>query len=308
VSAHNRDLPAAKSLVKPTSISAYFDKLAVWFRRPLDLKSIKFIERESRKPPRIESYTSQFDVDRRPFEQRIELFTPTPIALQWLETRDDCYLTYSELALDLVFASPVLRDMALDQASQYMCRRCHGAKQFLWVEGDGDLEWIGNGTRYDGYRGAPMLYAMYREPYCRVTGEPHVLHIELRATGSVTLRRRGIYGVNSLLDFPHHKFWQRNLILQQLDRAKLAVQISNQRKGRRGRSSELIDRRTVHAIASSYATIQQVVKHFRGSTIRIERALRRINVSAWLPVESDSYSLSHKGNASPTRSPTPLKP
>jgi hypothetical protein len=124
-------------------------------------------------------------------------------------------------------------------------------------------------TRYDAYRGAPNLTAIYKEEFCRLTGQAApLLHVEWRANGIKAVRSLGIHSASDLYDFDHTSFWgHRLLLLNIISPERLARLIRNQRDGTKSRTSTPIDRRFGNALIRYYQTTQQLLDRF-GSPVR----------------------------------------
>ena len=155
--------------------------------------------------------------------QRVDLRQPSADALRQLARRDDVWINKVEVAIDYVFDSPVARDETSEFFDRHMIRRWHGKNQQIRVYRPGmqDDDEGGVGTRYDAGRGAPNMTALYRNEFSRVTGEFNCVHLEWRLSGLRAVRNAGIESGRDLLEFNHRQFWQKRLLLYDLDCRRL---------------------------------------------------------------------------------------
>jgi hypothetical protein len=122
-------------------------------------------------------------------------------------------------------------------------------------------------TRYDAARSARNNIVLYRQKFCRITGELHCVHLEWRARGRVTLRRLGINTAKDLFNFDHRAFWQKRMLLIDFQTQRLGRAFRNSGKGHRRRAGrdkeDRLDGRTGHVLINSHATLQEVVDRCR---------------------------------------------
>jgi hypothetical protein len=249
-------------------------------------------------------------VDNRPssfgqgYRQRLEFKQPLDTALHWLAQRDDVLINRVEIALDFIFESWTARDEALEFLHFHLIRRWRSKKQQVRLYRAGTerdhrgrprperVDQVGDAqTRYDAGRWSRNGITAYLENHSRVTGELFCLHLEWRANGLRAVQAAGIKSARDLLDFDHHEFWKERLLLVDVDTERLGRLFRNRAKGSKSRSTAFkpdrgrqinMDRRWGHAIKNSVGSLQELLDSHR-TDVRLERALRPISNSAWLP-------------------------
>jgi hypothetical protein len=135
------------------------------------------------------------------------------------------------------------------------------------------------GTRYDGPRTAANRTALYRAAHSRVTGELDALHLEWRCKGLRAVQRAGISCAADLLRFDHRRFWQRHLLLVDIDPERLGRLIRNRNAGTRSETSGsdgTIGRRWLN----TKPTIQEIIDALR-RTVKVSRALVLLPITEW---------------------------
>ena len=94
-----------------------------------------------------------------------------------------------------------------------------------------------------------------------------------------------------MLEFNHHQFWQKRLLLYDVDRERLGRLIRNRSQRKRSRVSKInqtgryridIDGRTGEVHVRSQNTIQELIDKLKSSN-RIQRALVAISNEGLLP-------------------------
>src|ERR1700720_1947885 len=103
--ARSRAQPSA-----PSSIWSYFDKVALWVRKPIDI-STKSKLRQSCRHLFINNRPARFDPSYR---QRLELKRPNKTALRLLGGLPGAYINQVEVANDYIFANTREHDAAYD--------------------------------------------------------------------------------------------------------------------------------------------------------------------------------------------------
>jgi hypothetical protein len=286
---------------KPTAIYAYFDKIQFWALNPLERKTLAWLRQQCGR--------GGLHVDNRParfstrYRQRIELRQPSDGALSWLAQRDDALVNRVEIAVDYIFPDRVAKDDAFEHLHRHLVRRWHGKNQKIKVvcgrRGETGrntsaaelVNDIGDGeTRYDAGR-APNKLVFYRNQYSRITGELICLHLEWHLNGLKPVQAAGIESGQDLLEFNHRQFWQKRLLLFDVDRRRLGRLIRNRITGKRSRASEIkqtggfkinIDGRTGEVHTRAYDTVQELIDRFKASN-QIHRALVPISSEGLLP-------------------------
>jgi hypothetical protein len=117
-------------------------------------------------------------------------------------------INYVEITLDYIFDAPAKAADAEEYLNRHLHRRHKGPKQKVWPVSSSRGR-----TRYDGPPYAPNLTVVYAEHHSRVTGELFCLHVERRINGVRAVRNAGIRSGGDLLDFDHHEFWRKKLVL-----------------------------------------------------------------------------------------------
>jgi hypothetical protein len=87
-------------------------------------------------------------------------------------------------------------------------------------------------TRYSSRkRNVRHNLVTYSDLACRKTGEVHCCHIEWRAKGASALKTICIHSPSDLLRFDHPAFWEKNLLLRDIDLRALGRQWLNRGEG-----------------------------------------------------------------------------
>jgi hypothetical protein len=291
------------NLSTPTAVYPYFDKVQVWLKPPANPNDLEFLRKQCGK--------GGLYADNRPapfgqgYKQRLELRQPSPEALQWLARRDDVFVNRGEIALDFIFASWTARDEAMEFLDFHLIRRWRSKKQQVRLYRAGTerdhrgrprperVDEISDAqTRYDAGRGSRNGITAYLEKHSRVTGELFCLHLEWRANGLRAVQAAGIKSACDLLDFDHHEFWKKRLLLRDIDiehlgrlfrnRAKLSKSRTPALKPDRGGRQINVDRYGGQLIKKSVGSLQELIDTY-SRFVRVERALRPISNSVWLP-------------------------
>jgi hypothetical protein len=289
---------------KPTGVNAYIDKVQVWLKVPADRRTLtKFVQHCGRGGMHFEDKPAPFG---RGYRQRIELRQPSSEALQWLAERDDVLINRVEIALDYIFDSPSARDEAQEFLHFHLIRRWRSKKQHVRLyraskerdsRGRRKAERVHEieraQTRYDAGRWSRNGIAIYTEHHSRITGELYCLHLEWRANGMRAVQAAGIRSAADLLHFDHHEFWRKRLLLFDVDIERLGRLFRNQAKKTRSRTpafktywaglTKNMDRYSGWVIVNGVGSLQELVDT-RGRQVRVNRALRPISNSAWLPL------------------------
>jgi hypothetical protein len=83
------------------------------------------------------------------------------------------------------------------------------------------------------------------------------------------VRSAGIHSAGNLIDFDHRAFWERRLLLVDVDREKLGRLYRNQLDGTRSRSPAMDggrnrDQRYGNILVNGVVTIQELIDRYRG--------------------------------------------
>lgn len=286
-----RDIPPA---AKPSTVHPYFDNIAVWLKEPADAATIARLRRQC-------GYLHAANRNARfgqGYKQRLELKQPGKAALRWIAGMNDVLINRVEIALDLIFNDAREQDEAFEFLHRHLIRRWHGRTQKIKLvraerkkrKAQVVEEGSAGATRYDAGR-APNAIAMYRNQHSRVTGELFCVHIEWRLSGVRPVRSAGIQLGSDLLGFNHRAFWERRLMLVDIDADRLGRVIRNRNEGTRSRTPEVgrffkreinLDRKRGGVLLKSVGTVQEVIDCY-GSLIPVSRILERIPAQDFLP-------------------------
>jgi hypothetical protein len=268
------NIAATTTLTKTESVWPFFDKVAVWLRRPASKTALAELKKQCGHL-HVGNHRARFDGN---FRQRLELKQPTDAALRWLAARDDALINQIEVALDFIFGNWADRDDAYDFLNRHLVRRWHGKRQEIRVYA-GKAQ-----TRYDGPRAARNSLVLYRQEFSRVTGELCAVHFEWRLRGARAVRGAGISSGQCLLKFDHRAFWERRLLLCDIEPERLGRYLRNQTEGSKSRVTGKLDSRTGHVVINGCSTVQEIIDRY--SRLRIQRVMTRLPVNDWLPAST----------------------
>src|SRR5262249_16841174 len=156
------------------------------------------------------------------------------------------------------------RDLAFKFLHRHLIRRWHSSRQPILIFGGGrgkpaqpsDIEHAN--SRYDAARTAPNSIPFYRENHSRITGEGNCLHLEWRGKGARAVRAAGI-AVGDLLDFDHHAFWKKRLLLLDGEPELLGKFLRNCSSGKRSRVATPDDSKAGGILSKRFETMQQLI-------------------------------------------------
>ena len=142
--------------------------------------------------------------------------------LVWIASRDDAYVNQVEVALDYIMASARDQDRLWDFLHRCWVRRWHGKQQIQKCHPGSKA------TRYDSVARKPGHHTdFYKDKVSRISGEANCLHLEWKANGRRAVQGIGIESGNDLVSFDHHRFWNRRLLLLDLDVERLGRLVRN---------------------------------------------------------------------------------
>jgi len=215
--------------IKPAGIYAYRDKVRVWLKGPVSKPELARLRGQCG----CKDYNelARFDPS---YVQRLDLYQPTPAALQWLARRYGARITYVELSLDWTFDDEDAKDAAYEFLCRHVVKKHHRDQGIRFVVGKRGT------TRYSGPRRARNVLVMYRDKQCKVTGEVCCLHLDWRIHGAEALCRAGLASLRDLLAIDHREFWRTRLLLFALDPEALGRKYHNARRGTRRRKPWII--------------------------------------------------------------------
>jgi hypothetical protein len=255
----NRSIPHFTALVKPADKYAYFDKIQLWVRHPIDRIKISQLWHQCGYV-HVENSPAPFGGK---YGQRIEIKQPGEEALVWLASRRDGFINQIENSLDFIFSVAEERERTEGILHRHLIRRWHGKNQEIRVVGETEK----GVTRYDGPRSAPNITVVYGSKPCRITGEVYCVHVDWRAKGRRAVQSIGIETEQDLLQFDHREFWRKKLMLVDIDEERLGRYIRNCSTGSRSRNngrSANLDRRLGHDTLSRYDSLQELLDEYRG--------------------------------------------
>ncbi len=280
-------LPQTGPAPKPTNSVACFDRVQVWLKAPETARRLAELRRHCGRL-HVDNRPSSFD---RAYRQRLELKQPNDAALRWLAAHSDGLVNRLEVALDFVFDTAAERDDAFEFLHRHLVRRWHGKQTVRAIRGGTTAllteEIEQANTRYDGSRAARNVIAFYREDHSRITGEGNCLHLEWRAKGAHAVRQAGVQSVKDLFDFDHRGFWQKRLVLIQVEPERLGRSIRNRGRLGRGRKDRR-DGQVGQVVLNSVGSVQELIDRY--GRRRIQRAFRPIEIDGLLPVRADGVS------------------
>jgi hypothetical protein len=267
-----RNLLSPELLVKPpSSIIAYFDRIVIWLRIPVDGRTLKKLRHHCGhlQPGRR---IARWD---RNFKQRLDFKQPDEEALRWIAGRNDGLINYGEVTLDLIFRSRAESVAARDYLYRHLTRRWHRGQEIVFYDNDEDS------TRYDGPRTAPNVIAIYLEDYSRITGECYCLHVEWKMRGVDAVRAAGILRPRHLLTFDHRAFWRERMRLYTVDPGRLGRLFRNREEITHSHRITPADSVTGRTAIAPYQTVQMLIDHF--APYRIGRVLTPLSSRPFLP-------------------------
>jgi hypothetical protein len=158
------------------------------------------------------------------YRQRLTLHRPTQVELEWLATLPDTMLTRVDAALDHTFGDACELLTAQDTVDRCLIMKWH--RHHIWQE---------DNTRYWAGPRARNVLLRYADRPCRVTGEEFCLHLEWRMMKADAVRQAGFMSVQDVIDADWQRFWEKRLLLCEVDVVKFGQQGNAQQRGHRGR-------------------------------------------------------------------------
>jgi hypothetical protein len=243
--------------INPDGKYAYFDKVQIWLRQPLNDNAIQSLQSQCGQGGlHVTQQTARFDFS---LQQRLQLNQPSQQALQRLSKRNDVHLNAIEFALDLTFVHEDEKDDAFAFISFHHIKKWHGKQHVKFA----------NGTRYAAQRTATNNLTLYADRPSKATGEINCVHCEWRTKGRKALSRLGIVQIRDLLNFDHHAFWSKRLLLYRINHDRLGRAYNNQQMNTNRRDPWLhrteggfvynMDKRTGAILVRAFASIQQLI-------------------------------------------------
>jgi hypothetical protein len=273
------------SRIRPVGVYCYIDNVQVWLTEPLGPRQRRWLQ--NRCDCFVDDQPAPFDPRYR---QRVQIRQPPETVLEWIVQQADAYVNRLELALDLVFASEREKEEAETFIRKHLVKN-HRGKQDIRLQG-------GTTTMYLAAPEAANNIVTYGDQECRITGEINCLHIEWRKRGGAAVRQEGITTKN-LNDIDHRDFWQRKLLLYNINARKLGREYRKIYEGRRHRRrdqvyswdsfsynvEERIGKTIVKEVGlnKGVESVQAVIDAYRGRGLNVRKTLERIEVKHLLP-------------------------
>jgi hypothetical protein len=283
---------------KITGKYAYFDHVQFWVVKPLDDETFDLLRKQCGGLHR-DNLPARFNPLYR---QRLNMFQPRELALRWLTERDHVLINRVEVTIDYVIEG-MPREDVWEFLHRHLVRRWHGRKQNIRVKTADENR--RTGTRYDALQWVANKTAFYCEDHSRITGELNCLHFEWHLNGLNSVRNAGIRSGLDMLEFDHHEFWRKRLLLYDVDRERLGRLLRNQASGKRSQTVKMEvwrnksftyvvnpDARLGDTYVRSYDTIQELVDSLKSShrirSHRLRPALIPISNEFLLPDQPPS--------------------
>jgi hypothetical protein len=271
------------SIVRPESITAYFDRLQVWLERPLTRQQLQLLRKLCGGKLHSRAKRARFGRWGHSYCQVLVLRRPSGLALELLRRHGGVMINMLECSLDWIFDEEESKDSACNLVGQLHVKKWRHSAHCVIHFGP---------TRYSGPRKAPNVFVLYADKGARNSREPHCVHLEWRMQRAETLRRAGIRSIDDLLHFDHRAFWKSRLLLYDIDRVKLGRAYHNHRLHSRrktdwismcGRYKYHNDLRAgstlLRALGSTQAIIDQAGRWFS-----VKQSLIPVDCSALLPL------------------------
>lgn len=278
------------ALPRPVGHDCYFDNVQAWIKRKLDAHEVEWFRSQCGKG----GFAAHDEIARFDWRycQRLELRQPHKKAVQRLATFKDILINDVEIAFDRSFEGSGDPQAVEQFFDRHNLKRYHGRQDVGHCTGNN-----GSRTRYTSQDpNVRNNIAAYCEPFCRRTGELHCLHLEWRAKRASTVRGHGIRSVTDLLNFDHQAFWQKNLLLRDIDLRKLGHLWNNhfEKTGRKkprfktNWQSEVYDFDLwtgLMLFRGAGSTVQKTVDEYKPILKDINRCLAPISLSLLEPMK-----------------------
>lgn len=186
-----------------------------------------------------------------PYREQVQVVGANLVALTFLASRDDRIpksngalpkrdrnpprIVYLEIALDIILANDQILRKAFAAFKRCFVQLWNGKNESIEFDNGG----MSTGRRWNG-----KYVSGYISKPSPVTGEVDCLHIEFRICSTRAARDIGIASIADLLAFDFRAFWQKHLILRDVDIARLGRHSLNKRFGTRRQVPGPDDRRT----------------------------------------------------------------
>lgn len=194
-----------------------------------------------------------------PHREQVQVVGANQLALKFLALRDDRppknngalakrdrnppLVIYLEIALDIILQDEQLLNRAFDAFTRCFVQ--------LWNGKHGVIEFL-NGGMSTGRRWNGKYATSYISKPSPVTGEVNCLHIEYRICSAQAVRAVGVNSLADLLMFDFRSFWEKHLILRQIDVERLGRHVLNKSLGTRRQAPGPKDRRTGQIYVRAY--------------------------------------------------------
>ncbi|MBB5053320.1 hypothetical protein HNQ36_003311 [Afipia massiliensis] len=236
-----------------------------------------------------------------PFREQVQLVGANRVALAYLASRDDRIprgngalpkrdrqpplIIYLEIALDIILANEQILREAFAAFKRCFVQLWNGKNESIEFDNGG----MSTGRRWNG----KYLSAYISKP-SPVTGEVDCLHIEYRICSARAVRAVGIASIADLLAFDFRAFWQKHLVLRDVDIARLGRHSLNKRFGKRRQEPGPDDRRTGQVLWRAYAydksgslCVQALIQNYGSGPF-----LKNIPIAHFLPSSGENALVS----------------
>jgi hypothetical protein len=210
--------------LRPSDISAYFDKVQAWVPQRLSGAALEQLQQHCGGRLDVRNWTPKWDREGR-YRQRLQLNQPKPQALKQLSRIDGAHVNFVEVSLDWTFDDYHQLEEADWLIKQHWVKPWHGKQEVREAKS----------TRYWAQRGARNVPLSYSDKASRITGEEHCLHMDWRVVSYEAVQRIGIEEAEDLCGYDLPEFWQKRLLLYAVDERKLGRAYHRQMLGQRRR-------------------------------------------------------------------------
>jgi len=205
-------------------VVAYPDKVRVWFKEKLEVWELDTIDSLCAHLRNSSSYPTDKNHEWMKlygYLFNLDIAQPSDDLFRFLmkrfDTNEDYLINSVEFALDFITTT----QRGADQLHDYYWARCQ-KKYHREEQGVRDYK----GTSYMGPRNSE--FSIYSDLMSRHWGDAYCCHIECRfqSQRKVRSKKLGIYTFQDLLEFNDFKFWEKTLVLLELDAEKIGKKIN----------------------------------------------------------------------------------
>jgi hypothetical protein len=218
----------------PIAALPHFDRLRVWPHPPLTNRQLASLDRECIGGVRPDNEPAWFN---RRYRQKIDLFQPSPTALQLLGEFDEgvSLVNYAEIACNLIFSNELATARVVDDFEVGFLQPHHGKMRAeIYPQGFSTRR-----TPERGQRRAGRWFVFYGDRPCKLTDAPHCFHFEGRHEGADAVRRIGINRAQDLGSFDFDAYFTQRMVLHALDVERLGRYDANKSSHSRRRHAHV---------------------------------------------------------------------